>query len=130
MMRSNVARWLLAASLAAVAGLVNVPRVALAGAPPDGAPDVRVPILMYHHIGNPVEHGADYQFYVSTSAFDDQMAYLADNGFTPVSLEQVLSALQGATPLPARPVAITFDDGNQDNYDLALPVLEKYHLSA
>ena len=85
---------------------------------------------MYHHIGNPVGHWADYQFYVSLTAFDDQMAYLADDGFTPVSLEQVLAALQGDAPLPAHPVAITFDDGNQDNFELALPVLEKYHLAA
>ena len=58
------------------------------------------------------------------------MAYLAEDGFTPVSLDQVLAALRGEAPLPRHPVAITFDDGNQDNYDLALPALEKYHLTA
>jgi peptidoglycan/xylan/chitin deacetylase (PgdA/CDA1 family) len=128
--RLNFARLLLAVGLASAATVVGVSGVAQASAPPDSAPVVRVPILMYHHIGNPVGHWADYQFYVSLTAFDAQMAYLADDGFTPVSLEQVLAALQGDAPLPAHPVAITFDDGNQDNFELALPVLEKYHLAA
>ena len=103
---------------------------AVTGRAQAAAPVVRVPVLMYHHIGQPVGHLAENQYYVSPAAFDAQMAYLADNGFNAVSLEQVLAALQGGASLPAQPVAITFDDGNQDNYDLALPVLEKYHLSA
>jgi peptidoglycan/xylan/chitin deacetylase (PgdA/CDA1 family) len=101
-----------------------------AGAPRAAVPQVRVPVLMYHHIGSPVGHLSDNQFYVAPAAFEAQMAYLADNGFTPVSLEQVLAALQGEAPLPPQPVAVTFDDANQDNYDLALPVLEQYHLMA
>jgi len=128
--RSIFTRLLLAVCLASAAGTVAVSGVAQASALPDAATVVDVPILMYHHIGNPIGHWSDYQFYVSLPAFDAQMAYLADDGFTPVSLEQVLAALQGYAPLPARPVAITFDDGNQDNFDLALPVLEKYHLTA
>lgn len=93
-------------------------------------PAVQVPVLMYHHIGEPVGHASDNQYYVTPAAFEAQMAYLATSGFTSISLEQVLGALQGAAPLPAQPVVITFDDGNQDNYDLALPVLAKYHLTA
>jgi peptidoglycan/xylan/chitin deacetylase (PgdA/CDA1 family) len=125
---STVVCLALTAWLAASAGAVQA--APQAGVPPTGGPGVSVPVLMYHHIGNPVGRWPDSQFYVSPAAFDEQMAYLADDGFTSVSLEQVLLALDGDMPLPAQPVAITFDDGNQDNYDLALPVLEKYHLSA
>src|SRR5260370_8944498 len=126
---SNVVRLVLAVSLASASSVFAVSGAAQASAPPSVAPVVRVPILMYHHIGNPVGHLAENQYYVSLPAFEAQMAYLADDGFTPVSLEQVLAALQRNAPLPAHPVAITFDDGNQDTFDLALAVLEKYHLS-
>jgi peptidoglycan/xylan/chitin deacetylase (PgdA/CDA1 family) len=109
------------------AAKAGVPQPAV---PPAGVPGVWVPVLMYHHIGTLRGHWPDSQFYVSSAAFEAQMAYLAEDGFASVSLEQVLLALHGDGSLPAHPVAITFDDGNQDNYDLALPVLEKYYLSA
>jgi len=128
--RSNFARLLLAICLASTVGLGSFSGVSQASPPPDTPPVVRVPILMYHHIGNPVGNLADYQYYVSLTAFDEQMSYLADDAFTPVSLEQVQAALAGRAPLPPHPVAITFDDGDQDNFDLAVPVLEKYHLTA
>jgi peptidoglycan/xylan/chitin deacetylase (PgdA/CDA1 family) len=123
MSRVKFVRALVAACLAIAVSLG-------ASAAQAAAPVVSVPILMYHHIGNPVGHSTDNQFYVSVTSFDAQMAYLADNGFTPVSLEQILAAMQGQDQLPAQSVAVTFDDGNQDNYDLAFPVLEKHHLSA
>jgi peptidoglycan/xylan/chitin deacetylase (PgdA/CDA1 family) len=123
-------RLLLAACLALTLGAVITSGAAQAGSPAPAGPTVSVPVLMYHHIGNPIGHLADFQFYVPLASFEAQMSYLAEDGFTPVSLDQVLAALKGENPLPAHPVAVTFDDANQDNYDLALPVLEKYHLTA
>ena len=138
MLRRLFARLLLAASLAVTVGALAVSGAAQASSLPPMAlppvepatPVVSVPVLMYHHIGSPIGHLADFGYYVPLSAFQAQMAYLADAGFTAVSLDQVLAALQGQAPLPPHPVAITFDDGNQDNYGLALPVLEAYHLTA
>ena len=135
MLRPFLKRLLMAAGLAATLCALAFTNPALAGSPPpvaplDTGPTVTVPVLMYHHIGAPFGPPADSQYFVSLSAFDAQMAYLAEDGFTPVSLDQVLAALQGAAPLPRHPVAITFDDANQDNYSLALPVLQKYHLTA
>jgi len=140
MIRAHLARLALASCLALVTGLLALTGVALADPPgpaaasvPTGslpAPTVTVPVLMYHHIGNPLGHLSEFEYYVTLPAFDAQMEYLSEDGFTPVSLDQVLAAMEGLTPLPPHPVAITFDDGNQDNYDLALPVLEKYHLTA
>ena len=124
--RAGLLASVCALSLLIPIAVVGSPTVAEAAA----APQVRVPVLMYHHIGDPAGHGDPAEYYVSPAAFEAQMAYLAGNGFTPVSLEQVLAALQGEGALPAQPVAITFDDGDQDNYDAALPVLRKYNLFA
>lgn len=123
--------FLLAASLALADWLGGGARSALAATPAAATPPaVEVPVLMYHHIGQPIGHASEDQYFVPLAAFEAQMAYLATSGFNAVSLEQVLGALQGKMTLPAQPVVVTFDDANQDNYDLALPVLEKYHLSA
>lgn len=86
---------------------------------------IGVPILMYHKISN------DNTIYsVRPESFDSQMQYLAENGFTAVSLPQLAEGLAGKSVLPAKPVVITFDDGYEDNFSTALPILEKYGLHA
>ncbi len=94
---------------------------------------VTVPILMYHHVGDAMLEGRGAigaRYDISAADFDAQMAYLAGYGYTPVSIEQIADALReaGGVPLPERPVAITFDDANQDNFGNAFPILRKYHL--
>ena len=47
-----------------------------------------------------------------------------------VDLRQALTALASGRPLPARAVAITFDDGYRDQLELAAPMLERLELPA
>jgi peptidoglycan/xylan/chitin deacetylase (PgdA/CDA1 family) len=49
---------------------------------------------------------------------------------TVVPLQGALEALAGGRPLPARAVAITFDDGYRDNVDCAAPLLEDLGIPA
>jgi peptidoglycan/xylan/chitin deacetylase (PgdA/CDA1 family) len=86
--------------------------------------DLRV--LAYHRV-LPQLNEDTYPFdteLVSTTAdeFDWQMSYVARR-FRPVSCQQVADALNGGRPLPKRAVMVTFDDGFDDNHDIALPVL-------
>lgn len=88
--------------------------------------EVRIPILMYHSIC------ADYpdnSLMVAPELFNEQMAWLNDNGFTTMSLEEVYEAFETGK-VPAKPVAITFDDGYADNYTEAYPILKKYDMKA
>jgi len=85
-----------------------------------------VPILMYHHIGAPFKS----PYNVSTPDFEAQMDYLAQNGYTAVSIDQIAAVLRGEGRLPACPVAITFDDGYADQYDNALPTLREHGFRA
>ena len=123
-----VATVVFACVLLALSGTSAAHAQALAPTTPFSA---TVPILMYHHVGDAAMEkrgaiGARYD--ISAADFDAQMAYLAGQGYTPVRVEQIADALNDGAPLPERPVAITFDDANQDNFDHAFPILQKHHL--
>jgi peptidoglycan/xylan/chitin deacetylase (PgdA/CDA1 family) len=87
--------------------------------------EVSAPILMYHVI-NPPPAGAPFPgLYVPTSEFAEQMQALARAGFHAVTLEQLNSHWRAGSPLPSKPVVITFDNGYQSQYTNALPVLQR-----
>jgi peptidoglycan/xylan/chitin deacetylase (PgdA/CDA1 family) len=64
---------------------------------------------------------------ITTALFDAQMRYVSRH-YRVVSLAELVRRLEGQSSQPV--VAITFDDGYRDNYQNALPVLERYGLPA
>jgi peptidoglycan/xylan/chitin deacetylase (PgdA/CDA1 family) len=85
-----------------------------------------VPILAYHQVGD-----IDDDIYsITASQFEEQLAYLKKNGYHAISFEDLFNFYDGQGKLPTKPVIITFDDGYEDNYITALPILEKYNMSA
>ncbi len=82
-------------------------------------------ILTYHSIDN---SGS----VVSTSpeTFQRQMQFLSESSFNVVSLNVIMDCLHENRPLPSRALAITFDDGYENVYTDAFPVLEKYGFGA
>jgi peptidoglycan/xylan/chitin deacetylase (PgdA/CDA1 family) len=61
--------------------------------------------------------------------FARQMRWLRDR-FRPVRCEQVVEAIEGGRPLPADSVLVTFDDGYDDNYHVAFPILRELGVPA
>lgn len=88
----------------------------------------RVPILMYHSIA-PASNPND-RLTISPEAFERQMVFLKKNGFNVVPLEKAVSYLAHNGRAPFKSVAITMDDGLENNYRNAYPVLKKYRLPA
>jgi peptidoglycan/xylan/chitin deacetylase (PgdA/CDA1 family) len=58
------------------------------------------------------------------------MQYLKDEEYHVITLDTLVDCLRGGSELPAKPVIISFDDGWEDQFEYALPALEKYHYSA
>jgi peptidoglycan/xylan/chitin deacetylase (PgdA/CDA1 family) len=87
-------------------------------------------ILAYHSIAeNPQQ--TDHILGVSRGRdeFERHMKTLAQK-FHPVTIEAVANFAQGKGKLPPRAVAVTFDDGFADNYEVALPILQRYGIPA
>lgn len=89
---------------------------------------VRIPILMYHYIDTaPANADAVRRdLSVSPAAFIEQVRYLRQNGYETITLAALLDHLESGTPLPPKPIVLTFDDGYDNSYSQAYPVLRSY----
>jgi peptidoglycan/xylan/chitin deacetylase (PgdA/CDA1 family) len=85
-----------------------------------------VPILTYHNFS---ETKQDLMM-VRKDSFEQQMNYLASNGYTVITLDDFFDFLEFRKQLPKKAVVITFDDGWQGVYTIALPILKKYGFPA
>ena len=88
-----------------------------------------IPILMYHSISERASLGFK-KFAVAPRNFTEQLAYLSHEGYTPVTISQLVKAINGDLTLPARPVALTFDDGFADFFSTAYPALQRFGFTA
>jgi peptidoglycan/xylan/chitin deacetylase (PgdA/CDA1 family) len=88
----------------------------------DGGESRALRVLMYHKISNQWPNPAA----VPVALFEEQMAYLGEAGYVPVSLDEVCDYYLRGVALPPRAVLITFDDGYRDNLETALPILRRH----
>ena len=87
-----------------------------------------VPILMYHYVND--EEPLRSKLGVSVASFERQMRFLKEHRYNVVTLYELADLLQGKKKIPAKTVAITFDDGYLDNYTNVYPILKRYQLPA
>src|SRR5581483_6634890 len=80
-----------------------------------------VPIMVYHHIGS--RRGI---FYVSSDRFEQELNYLVSNSYNTIPMTQYGDYLEKGTPLPNKSVVLTFDDGYEDAYTTAFPILKAH----
>ena len=93
---------------------------------------VRARVLVYHHIASVRSLAASSQkdFDVEPADFRRQLAYLRGHGYAFITLTALIDHLTDGTPLPKKPVVITFDDGLESQYRQALPIIEDYGVPA
>lgn len=90
-------------------------------------------ILAYHRVmaaPDPSTFDFDLEL-ISTSPerFRQQLLHIKQR-FHPMRLGDVLQAIDAGKPLPANAVAVTFDDGYDDNYRIAFPILRELGIPA
>lgn len=89
-----------------------------------------IPVLLYHHV-QPIKEIVEKKqqnISVDSEIFDKQMEYLVSRGYNTLTLQDFFSGLSGT--LPSKPIVLTFDDGYEDFYTYAYPVLKKYNIRA
>ena len=102
-----------------------------------------IPIITYHYFreGNtpgrtlrsigavlfnlPLISPMDY-WSVTAGTFERHLAYLQENGYRTVTMDEVLGHMSGERVLHGKCVVLTFDDGDESVYRFAYPLLEKY----
>ncbi|SDY80574.1 polysaccharide deacetylase family protein [Tindallia californiensis] len=90
-----------------------------------------LPVLMYHHLLPAAENiFLEEAAVLNLEIFEIQMAYLADQGFTALTLKETEMFLLGELEIPKNSILITFDDGYSSEAVYAADILRQYHLRA
>lgn len=85
-----------------------------------------IPVLMYHRIIDKEEDKGVCYTYTLFENFKNQMYYLKKNGFTPITFKDLDKInYRNRFDKDNKYVIITFDDGYEDNYKLAFPILKE-----
>jgi len=83
-----------------------------------------IPVFMLHRFAQDNEPNIGK---TTSSHLHNCLGYLADNGYTFVSLEQLILALKQNQKLPPRSVVFTIDDGYLDQAEIAAPIFLEHN---
>ncbi len=92
----------------------------------------QIPVLCYHQIRNwkPTDGKVGKDYIVEVQNFKDQIKMLADSGYHTISPDQLYAYLNTGAKLPSKPIMLTFDDTDMDQFTIAAPTLKKYGFKA
>ena len=88
----------------------------------------QVPILCYHQIRDwkPTDSKTNKDYIIPVAAFKAHMKMLADSGYHTILPDQLYDYLTKGTALPSKPIMLTFDDTDLDQFQIARPEMKKY----
>lgn len=88
----------------------------------------QVPILCYHQIRDwqPTDSKVARDYIVPVANFRAQMKMLADSGYHTISPDQLYNYLATGAALPSKPILLTFDDTDLEQFTIAKPEMDKY----
>lgn len=87
-------------------------------------PSGRLLTLAYHDVDD--IDGNQAYITTRTAHLIDQLAWLREQGFQAVSVDQIIAAREGRAPLPDKPLLLSFDDGYSSFHSRVLPILKAY----
>ena len=83
-----------------------------------------VPVIMYHSILK--DSSLQGKYVISPDQLENDLKYLSENGYSTVTVADLIAYVENGTPLPEKPIMLTFDDGYYNNYLYAYPLMKKY----
>ncbi|GAA3979395.1 polysaccharide deacetylase family protein [Mucilaginibacter dorajii] len=88
----------------------------------------QVPVVCYHQIRDwkPTDSKGAKDYIIPIAAFKEHIKMLADSGYHTILPDQLYNYLTKGTPLPSKPIMLTFDDTDLDQFTIANPTLKKY----
>tara|TARA_E500000178_G_C17023515_1_gene756745 strand:- start:1822 stop:2748 length:927 start_codon:yes stop_codon:yes gene_type:complete len=88
-------------------------------------------ILLYHGVTDVVSNGIENysRKHLDFKLFQNQMRLLKSK-YNVISMDDVFYMKRNNLKFPKRSVAITFDDGFENNYSIAAPILDKFKVPA
>jgi len=92
----------------------------------------QVPILCYHQVRNwkPTDGKVGKDYIVEIENFKNHIKMLADSGYHTILPDQLYAYLNTGAPLPSKPIMLTFDDTDLDQFTVVNPILKKYGYKA
>ncbi len=85
-----------------------------------------VPVLAYHRFSLDTSDKTT----LKKSDFEAQIAYLKEEGYHGLTVDEFYDFLNYQRQIPAKSVMITMDDGWKSAFDIAVPILQKYGFTA
>lgn len=89
---------------------------------------IKIPVLVYHSV-RPYTKGESKKqdtYDITPELLESELAYVKDNGYTTITFADVTAYFNHGTPLPQKPVILSFDDGWKNQYEYAFPLLKRY----
>jgi len=90
----------------------------------DKMTDNSIAILQYHHVAEDTPAVTS----IAPERFEEHLKYLKDNNFVVLPIEEAHQRIESGESFPAKAVVITFDDGYDNVYDNAAPLLKQYDM--
>ena len=97
--------------------------------PVDAVPEsVQVPIVMYHLVLKDPARASKYV--IPPETLESDLRWIRDHGYETVTAEDLIAYVHRGTPLPEKPIVLTFDDSYTNNYTYAYPLLDRFGMRA
>lgn len=92
------------------------------------AEEVQIPIIMYHKVTT--NKGLLGKYAIRPEDLESDLKFIRDNGYTAITMTDLISFVHYGVLLPEKPVVITFDDGNFSDYKYVFPLLKEHETPA
>ena len=98
----------------------------------EGTATTMAPILIYHSIRPYIDSDTtSARRYIATpEQLEAELAYLKENDYASIGFDELVDHIDNGSPLPAKPIILSFDDDWESQYRYGLPLLEKYGFKA